>query len=207
MDVMRVGGLASGMDIEEMVNKLMEAERMPLTRLQQQQTSLTWKRDAFRSVNSKLLELDKIMLDMKLTKTYKPKSVASSQDGAVTATADANAANGSYNIDVTQLAKNEMLISHDGFNKDDVTFEEDAEYVFRTYNDDGTEEEHVLKVNAGDHLEDVLKNIGKASGGRVRAFYDDSSGRVVMETTRTGIYHPSENNTADDQLPEIDFDE
>ena len=28
--VMRVGGIVSGMDIEAMVNKLMEAERMPL---------------------------------------------------------------------------------------------------------------------------------------------------------------------------------
>ncbi len=46
--MMRVGGLASGMDIEGMVEKLMEAERMPLVRLQQQQETLTWKRDSFR---------------------------------------------------------------------------------------------------------------------------------------------------------------
>ena len=55
--MMRVGGLATGMDIEAMVNKLMEAERMPLDRMEQDRTLLTWKRDAFRDVNRSLLEL------------------------------------------------------------------------------------------------------------------------------------------------------
>src|SRR5699024_5741750 len=101
--VMRVGGIASGMDIEAMVQKLMEAERMPLDRLKQQQTTLTWKRDAFREINSTLLELDKMMLDMKMSYTYNPKTAVSSQEGAITATANSNASNGSYEIKVKQL--------------------------------------------------------------------------------------------------------
>ena len=68
--VMRVGGLATGMDIESIVNKLMEAERMPLVRLTQDRQMLEWKRDAFRDINKALLELDNMILDMKLSKTY-----------------------------------------------------------------------------------------------------------------------------------------
>src|SRR5690625_5758427 len=88
--VMRVGGLASGMDIEAMVNKLMEAERIPLEKMRQDQTKLEWKRDAFRDINRELLKLDELMLDMKLSRTYQSKSVTSSQDNAITATARAN---------------------------------------------------------------------------------------------------------------------
>src|SRR5690625_156206 len=102
--VMRVGGLASGMDIEAMVNKLMEAERIPLEKMRQDQTKLEWKRDAFRDINRELLKLDELMLDMKLSRTYQSKSVTSSQDNAITATARANSTPGSYLINVTQLA-------------------------------------------------------------------------------------------------------
>src|SRR5699024_4590622 len=39
----------------------------------------------------------------------------------------------------------------------------------------------------------VLKKIGEASDGRVRAFYDESSKQVVVETTRTGKYNDNGN--------------
>ncbi|MDY0393232.1 flagellar cap protein FliD N-terminal domain-containing protein [Virgibacillus halophilus] len=70
---MRIGGLATGMDIDELVNKLMTAERVPLNKMQQNQTTLTWQRDAFRDVNKTLKELDDMMLDMKLSKAYNTK--------------------------------------------------------------------------------------------------------------------------------------
>src|SRR5699024_338128 len=109
--MMRVGGIASGMDVEAMVNKLMEAERIPLQKLQQQQTTLEWKRDAFRDVNSTLLELDNIVRDMKYSKFYKSKAATSSNEGAVTATAGANAPEGTYKIDVKNLATSAMNVS------------------------------------------------------------------------------------------------
>src|SRR5699024_2024307 len=108
--VMRVGGIVSGMDIEAMVNKLMEAERMPLDRLKQQQTQLEWKRDAFRDINSKLLDLDNMMLDMKMTTTYNPKTATSSQSSASTATYVTSVSNGSYGIEVKELATRAMNV-------------------------------------------------------------------------------------------------
>lgn len=192
--VMRVGGIYSGMDIEAMVNKLMEAERMPLIRLKQQQTTLEWKRDAYREINSKLLDLNNMLLDMKLTRTYNPKSTTSSQESAVTASAASTATNGSYEISVSQLATNEMQISgilNFGL-KDELGIE--GTFDFYTYNESGELETHKLDVSAEDTLETVLRNIGEASNGRVRAFYveDQDGGKVVLETTRTGVYNPND---------------
>src|SRR5690625_7896913 len=100
--MMRVGGLATGMDIESMVNKLMQTERMPLDRIEQDRTELTWKQDAFREINRSLLELSEMMtgtnFNMKLSTMYQSKTVTSSQEGAVTATGTTSASNGSYNI-------------------------------------------------------------------------------------------------------------
>ena len=98
--VMRVAGLATGMDIEAMVNKLMEAERLPLQRLKQDQTKLEWKRDAFRDINRVLLQFNDLMLDMKLSRTYQSKKVTSSKSNAVTATATTGSLEGSYSINV-----------------------------------------------------------------------------------------------------------
>src|SRR5690625_1820526 len=190
--VMSVGSIVSGMDIEEMVNKLMEAERMPLDRLKQQQTTLTWKRDAFREINSKVLELDNMMLDMKLSRTYNPKTAESSQKGAVTATASSSATNGTYELSVEKLATNEMQI---GKVLADISLDEklDSEYhgthKFYTYDENGDEEEHSLTIKKDDTLEQVLRKIGDASDNKVRAFYNENTKQVVLETTRTGIYN------------------
>src|SRR5699024_10216385 len=187
--MMRVGGIASGMDIEAMVNKLMEAERIPLQKLQQQQTTLEWKRDAFRDVNSSLLELDNIVRDMKYTKFYNSKSTTSSNSSVTTATAGSGDSNGSYDINLSKLAKGEMQIATVN---EEVSIEAGT-YNFFTYNADGTENNaHELVIEEGDTLEKVLSKVDKASDGNVRAFYDKNSGQVVFETKRTGVYNEND---------------
>lgn len=205
--VMRVGGLASGMDIESIVNKLMEAERMPLSRMQQERTLLEWKRDGFRDINRALAGIDDMLLDMKLSRTYNPKTVSSSQKSAVTATASSNATNGSYEISVSQLATNEMQVGTIQVDEgEESTFKPNeplssdyhGTHVFHTYNKDGSKKEYEVKIGDGDTLNQVLQRISREDNN-VRAFYDESSQKVVFETTRTGIYNP------DKSKPEIVF--
>src|SRR5690625_3650719 len=145
------------MDIEAMVNKLMEAERMPLVRLQQKHTTLERKRDAFREINSALLELDNIVRDMKYSTYYRAKSATSSNEGVLTASANSNASNGSYEIKVDKLATNEMQIANVQNPESFVGVE--GEHKFYTYNNEGQPQEHVLKIEDGDTLEKVLSKI------------------------------------------------
>src|SRR5690625_1834841 len=208
--VMRVCGIASGMDIDAMVQKLMEAERMPLSRLQQQQTTLTWKRDAFRDINSHLLELDNMVRDMKYSTTYKPKTASSSNSDAVTETASSNATNGSYEIKVSQLATSAINVGEKKA-REEFTFEKGT-HIFHTFNEDGSKVDHQFEIKDGDSLNDVLKKITNASDGRVRAFYEESSQQVVLEATRSGQYRPSQvtedgesGESNEIKLPEIEF--
>jgi len=192
--VMRVGGIFSGMDIEAMVEKLMEAERMPLNRLKQQQTKLEWKRDAFREINSKLLELDNLMLDMKLSRTYNPKTATSSNESAVTATASSSTTNGSYNIRVDQLAKSAMNFGEalDSNIADIDLSDYVGEHTFHTFDENGTRQDHTFEVREGDTLQQVLTRINNDRSNNIRLFIDESNvegPRVVMETTRTGVYN------------------
>lgn len=61
--VTRVGGLASGMDIDSIVEKLMSAEKAPLNKLYQQQQKYEWQRDAYREINTALSSFDDFLFD------------------------------------------------------------------------------------------------------------------------------------------------
>src|SRR5699024_7876173 len=195
---MRIGGLATGMDTEQLVDKLMAAERMPLDRMEQDKTKLTWKRDGFRDINKALLELDHMMLDMKLSKTYNTKAVSSSQENAVTATALTSTANGTYSIKIERLATSainvggELSTEEKNFDPNEPLEMTSNTIKFTTYNEEGAPQHHEFNVDYGDTLNEVLKKINDHDSP-VRAFYDAQSDKVIMETTRTGKYNTTKN--------------
>lgn len=102
--VNRVGGLASGMDIDALVEKLMNAERAPLNKLYQNKQTYEWQRDAYRSVNTKLKTFDTYIADNLVLKTLNSKTATSSNSNLVSATATGKAT-GTLSIEgVSQLA-------------------------------------------------------------------------------------------------------
>lgn len=100
-----IAGLASGMDTQALIKKMMEYSRKPLDRLKQQQQILLWKQEAYRSINSTLSQLRDLAFDLKLQTSYNTKSVTSSNNQVVTATATVSAVNTSFNLEVVKLAK------------------------------------------------------------------------------------------------------
>lgn len=103
--VMRIGGLASGMDIDGLVEKLMQAERIPLNKTFQKKQTFEWQRDAYRNVNTVTQKLNKFLEDkMFLQSQIMKKNATSSNDNLVSVNATGNAT-GALSIEsVTQLA-------------------------------------------------------------------------------------------------------
>ncbi|MCM2675692.1 flagellar cap protein FliD N-terminal domain-containing protein [Alkalicoccobacillus plakortidis] len=52
--MMRLSGMATGMDIDQIVKDLMRAERMPLDKIVKTQSKLEWKMEDYREINLKL---------------------------------------------------------------------------------------------------------------------------------------------------------
>ena len=103
--VTRIGGLASGMDIDSLVEKLMKAERMPLNKTFQQKQLLEWKRDAYRNVNAKLKTFDTFLLDkMILSGKMNQKTATSSNENLVSVKATSGATGNITIGGVSQLA-------------------------------------------------------------------------------------------------------
>ncbi|MYL56922.1 flagellar filament capping protein FliD [Virgibacillus halodenitrificans] len=95
---MRIGGLASGMDIDSMVADLMKAERLPMQKMQQDRTWMTWQRDAFREVNTKFLNFRSELTKMKLSTTFRSRMTSTTNENYVSATATSAAGLSSYTI-------------------------------------------------------------------------------------------------------------
>lgn len=61
---MRISGLASGMDTEQMIKDLMKAESVKLDRAKQSQTQIQWQQDAYRELMTKIKDLHSKYFDL-----------------------------------------------------------------------------------------------------------------------------------------------
>ncbi|GEN54426.1 flagellar hook-associated protein 2 [Halobacillus faecis] len=208
MSDMRIGGLASGMDIDKLVNDLMRAERQPLNKMEQDREWLTWQRDAYRDVNKQLSELDTLAFDMKLERTFNAKNVTSS-NSAVSATATSASGNGDYTLSVEQVATSAYNYSRNPITTDGKTLDPNANlstqtgnfkhgltlgetFSITTYNEDGSKNTQSFDVTGGKSLNEILSEISDSDLG-VRAFYDKSADQVMIERTVTGNFNQDEN--------------
>ncbi|MDV2582852.1 flagellar filament capping protein FliD [Alkalibacillus haloalkaliphilus] len=190
---MRMTGFASGMDIGQMVDDLMEAERQPLQKMEQDQLWLTQQRDAYREVNAKMSEFESMFLDMRMSSTYNSTKATSSSD-AISVSARSNADEANYQVNVNELATAAVNISDADLDLEAAVGEDLAgEHTFQTFDEDGQEVTHTLTLNADDTYEEVFDKINEASDGAVRAFYNESSGQIFIERTETGQFNPDDN--------------
>ncbi len=111
MAVLRVTGLASGMDIDEIVGKLMTAARVPVDRLKQDRQLWEWRKADYLSVNRLLKDLRDATVEMRLESTYLAKVADSSETDIVTATPATDAALQTHTVEVTRLASGVNLAS------------------------------------------------------------------------------------------------
>lgn len=108
---LRIGGLASGMDIDQIVSDLMKIERQKVDKLYQQKQILEWQREDYRNINLKIKTLYDSAFNMKLQGTYlKYRATVSYSDGTAsdsifTASPGASAMPGTYEVVVKAIAK------------------------------------------------------------------------------------------------------
>jgi flagellar hook-associated protein 2 len=112
--VVRVSGLASGMDIDQIVSDLMKAERMPIDKMKKQKQTLEWQRDDYRSMNLLLSEFNNLAFNMTLQSSYSSKTVSSTDETKVKAAATSSAGNASYTLSNVTMATAAQSISTEG---------------------------------------------------------------------------------------------
>lgn len=192
MSSFRIGGLASGMDISQMVTDLMKAQRMRVDQVKQNKQVAEWQREYYREINNSLRALRDNTFNMKLQGTFLSRKASSGNEAVVKVSASGIATEGIYQINVSQLAEGAHLTSQglsplvdSGGNtltirqQLGISGAQPADLSF-TLND------KTININIDtDNIENLAAKINEQKAG-VQASYDRTLNRLFLMTTSTG---------------------
>ena len=105
----RLSGLASGLDTEAIVGALVSAYSYKKDKYVKAQTKLSWKQEAWSTLNSKVYSLYTSVGTMRYSSNYTAKKTTVSDTSKATATASGSAINGTQTLKITELAKTAFI--------------------------------------------------------------------------------------------------
>ena len=213
--VMRIGGLATGMEIDSIVKELMRAERVKVDKLEQQKQLIEWKQEIYNEISR---ELANFILNTKkelgLTRTsstglllnnsvssldwVKKATLSNSELANVTVRADA--VEGTYKVKVHRLAENwsaassgPISINNEGeINTSNlaaqfgIAEDEVIQFTIKTNKNPEGFTINEEGINAKFlSIHDIVKQINDADIG-VKAVYDYATDRFFLQTEQTG---------------------
>lgn len=186
---MRMSGLMSGMDTESIVQQLVEARSVKVTKATNAQTKLGWKQDAWKDLNKKLKNLQsKFLSNMRFTSGYTQKTTKVSNSSAVSVITGETAANGVQSLEIKQLAKTayltggkvakrqEVLPDTDKIKMGDLlSFEEGEDTKSLTVAVNGGEEVNI-DITAETTVTEVMEQLRDAG---LKVDYDEEKGQIL----------------------------
>lgn len=106
----RMSGLSSGLDTEAIVGALMSAQSLKKTKLTQAKTKLEWTQTKWKELNTKLYKLySEQVSKLQLQTSYMTKKATSSDETKAKITATSKAVNGSYTMEIKNIATSQYL--------------------------------------------------------------------------------------------------
>ena len=110
--MIRFGGLATGQDTASIVQALLEVERAPINRLENEIVEAEEKYAAWTELDTKVSDLHTKTSKLTSYLTWRQNDVVSTDENVVSGSADHSAAQGTYSINVTARAQAHMIGSN-----------------------------------------------------------------------------------------------
>ncbi len=107
----QIGGLATGLDTNELITELLRIERKPIERLEREQSYLKSRLDAFTKFDSKLQGLLEKAEGLASYDDIAANKAEAASEEYFSVSASASAEQGDYNINVVSLARREKEVS------------------------------------------------------------------------------------------------
>src|SRR5687768_768543 len=108
-----ISGIASNIDTNSIIEKLLQIEGAGLRKLQTQQAAKTSAKTAFETLATKLNTLKSKVFALRNTTSLDAKTVTVDAPTVLSATAESTAAAGTYNVEVLQRSKATKVIGAD----------------------------------------------------------------------------------------------
>lgn len=181
-----INGVVSGMDTAGIIDKLLELEKAPVTRLQTQKSTLNDKLTAWQDANTRILALKTKVDTLANSSTYDTKLFSTSDDSILTGTASSSAQSGIYYLKVNQLARAHQLKS-EGYADINLTQVGTGKISIST----GTGVPKDIVIDSSNNTLTGIKDaINKAGTGVKASIVNDGSGanayRLVLTSNTSG---------------------
>ncbi|MBD5502421.1 MAG: flagellar filament capping protein FliD [Lachnospiraceae bacterium] len=186
----RITGMYSGLDTESIIDQLASAQSYKKTKLVKEQKRLSWKQDAWKSLNTKLYSFYQKLDDLRLQGSYMKKKTISSNPNAVSVVSNGNAVDGIQSISVTDLARSgyltggELKTTSGGKVTGSTTLEQlgfaDSGSISVNTGNGSSVKIDVTKDMTVDQFVNQLKNAG------LNASFDANYGRMYVSSKETG---------------------
>lgn len=103
---LRVTGLASGLDTESIISELVSVNSYKVASLQKAQTKLSWKTDAWKSMNTKVYSFyTSTLSDLRFSSSYSTRKTTVSDSDVATVKTSSKASNTTQSMRVEKMAK------------------------------------------------------------------------------------------------------
>ncbi|MGF1739638.1 flagellar filament capping protein FliD [Vibrio profundum] len=178
-------GMNSGMDINSMVSKIVNAERVPKQqRIDNQQSKNDASISAYGRLRESLDTMKNLMMKFRQDKAFAARKVETSNENVVSATATTDAIAGRYAVDVLQLAQSHKVASD--------VLPENAKFGPGKLHVSLGDQQFSIDVRKNSKLIDVVKGINNAKdnpGVRTSVINDVDGPRMIVASTVSGEEH------------------
>lgn len=183
----RITGLNSGLDTEAIISALVSSYSYKTNKYKKAQTKLSWKQDAWKTLNTKVYSFYTSLDSLRFSKNYNLKSTKVSDSTKATVTASSSAPNGTQKLNILKVAQAGYLT---GGKLDDSTTTGTtlAELGYTGGNGtitltkgDGTKK--TIEVSQGTTVNSFINSLKEAG---VNASYDDINKRIFVSSKDTG---------------------
>ncbi len=183
----RITGLTSGLDTESIISALVSSYNYKTNKYKKAQTKLSWKQDAWKSLNTKIYSLYSSVGNMKLSTAYNLKSTTVSDSTKATVKAGNNAPTGTQQLNIIKVAQAGYLTGAQLSNSTttSTTLAElgytGGDAKINLTKGDGTTKE--ITLTQGSTVGDVIASLKDAG---VSANFDETNHRIFISSKDTG---------------------
>ncbi|MGI2922561.1 flagellar filament capping protein FliD [Vibrio diabolicus] len=178
-------GMSGGMDINSMVSKIVDAERVPKQqRIDNERTTINASISAYGRLRESLDTMKNLMANFRQEKAFAVRTVETTDDNIVSATATTDAIAGKYAIDVLQLAQSHKVASD--------VLPEDTKFGPGKLQISLGDDTFNVNVRSSSKLADVVRGINGSKdnpGVRASLINDVEGPRLILASNLSGKDH------------------
>ena len=184
----RLSGLTSGMDTDAIVQEMVKAYSAKTEKYEKASTKLTWKQEAWKTLNTKIYGLYTSASNMRMSGAYNLRKVTVSDNTKATITANSDAVKGSQKLNILKTAQSGYITGGDlGDKVTTKTTLKDLGYTggnatINIKKNDGTTSH--IKLTKDSTITDVVAGLKEAG---LNASFDANNHRLFVSSKESGV--------------------